>query len=182
MRSIFKSLVNTGALDFPLLGNDVTVPHAAYAHPLITAVLKQNAAQHKGSAYGFADDLSFEGIKQYIHDYGPVILLMRLGSEFWTAPDGRTSWAEHEILPLRAPKAIVSGHFVVAQSYDEDYIYFINSFGPTWGREGHGYFGRGYMPYVVEAGALLDLKFTGRPQRALSAGVAFTKAPKPTCL
>jgi hypothetical protein len=34
MRSIFKSLTNTGAADFPLLGNDVSLPLAAYAHPL----------------------------------------------------------------------------------------------------------------------------------------------------
>ena len=158
MRSIFKSLVTTGALDFPLLGNDVSVPHAAYAHPLITSVLKANAARHKGSAYGFSDDITFEGLKQYIHDR-PVILLMRLGSEFWTAPDGRTSWAEKDILPLRAPKARVSGHFVVAHYYDEDCIYSIDLFGPAGGREGHGYFGRSYMPYIIKAGALLDLSF-----------------------
>jgi hypothetical protein len=168
MRSIFKSLVNTGAVYFPLLGNDVTVSEYAYAHPLISSVLKANAVQHKGSAYGFADDITFEGLKQYISDHGPVILLMRLGSEFWTAPNGQTSWAEKDILPLRAPARIVSGHFVVAHSYDEKYIYFINSFGPAWGRGGHGYFDTSYMPYIVEAGALIDLSFNKNLSRGMT--------------
>jgi hypothetical protein len=162
MRSIFKSLLNTGALDFPLLGNDVSVPPAAYAHPLISAVLSANAAQHKAGAYGFADDLSFEGIKQYIHDHGPVILLMRVCARFWTAADGAVSWAEQDILPLAAPSPafpVVSGHFVVAHSYDEKHVYFVNSFSDRWGRSGHGYFGAEYMPWINDAGALLSLAF-----------------------
>jgi hypothetical protein len=159
MRSIFKSLVNAGSLDFALMGNDVNVSHLAYAHPLISPALRANAAQHKGSAYGFADDLTFSGLKQYISDHGPIIILFRVGEEFWTAPNGQVSWAENDILPLRVPKKVVSGHFVVAHSYDEKYIYFINSFGPDWGRRGHGYFGADYMPFINDAGALLDLAF-----------------------
>jgi hypothetical protein len=162
MRSIFKSLTKTGALDFPLLGNDVSLPLRSYAHPLVSSVLKQDAAQNKSGAYGFADDLSFEGIKQYIHDHGPVILLIRVCARFWTAANGTVSWAENDILPLAAPSSafpVVSGHFVVAHSYDEQFIYFINSFGPNWGRQGHGYFGADYMPYVNDAGALIELAF-----------------------
>jgi hypothetical protein len=158
MRSIFKSLVTTGALDFPLLGNDVSVPHAAYAHPLITSVLKANAARHKGSAYGFSDDITFEGLKQYIHDR-PVILLMRLGSEFWTAPDGRTSWAEKDILPLRAPKARVSGHFVVAHYYDEDCTTPLICSARPGAAKATATSAAAICPTSFKAGALLDLSF-----------------------
>jgi hypothetical protein len=54
---------------------------------------------------------------------------------------------------------VVRGHLIVGHSYDEDNIYFLNSFGPTWGKKGHGWFGRNYMPWINDAGTLIDLAF-----------------------
>lgn len=163
MRSIFKSLTGTGALDFNLLGNNVDLALDQYAHlgltPQMFSLFKQNAATHKGDGYGFGQDTSFNGIKQFINDHGPAILLIQVGPEFWTAPNGVASWLEKDILPLRYPPSVISGHFIVAHSYDENYIYFLNSFGPTWGRAGHGYFGFNYVPRVLEIGTLYPLAF-----------------------
>lgn len=164
LRSLLKSLTGAGPLTFDLMGNDVSLDLNTYAHPTITDAMVKDATANKSFAYGFgSNDLSFNGIKQYIHDHGPVIILMRVTERFWTADNGKTSWAEKDILPLApaSPKwPVVSGHFVVAHSYDEQYIYFLNSFGENWGRNGHGYFGADYMPLINDAGALVPMAFS----------------------
>lgn len=168
MRSIFKSLTKTGVLDFPLLGNEVTLSHFDYAHAPVTDAMNTNAMQHKGDGYGFIADRTFSGIKQFIFDNGPSIMLMRVGNELWTAPNGQASWEEKDIMPMRVPSQIVSGHFVVLHSYDEQYIYYINSFGPTWGRAGHGYFGLNYMPFINDVGTLFPLAFKKDLQQGMT--------------
>lgn len=159
MRSIFKSITKDGVLDFDLLGNDVSLSLDEYAHPSLTQTMEADAAKHSGMGYGFIQDLTFDGLKQFIADHGPTVLLVRVGKEWWTSPSGAGSWAEQDILPIRPPATIVSGHFVVAHSYDEKYIYFVNHWSDSWGRKGHGYFGPEYMPFVIDAGALFPLTF-----------------------
>jgi hypothetical protein len=114
-----------------------------------------DGTKHPIASYAFLTDLSFSGLKQAIKDNGAVILLIYVNAQFWTAPNGRSSWNESDILPLRAPSDLyprVDGHFITCHSYDENYIYFANSFGTTWGRNGHGYFGQDYLTEVLEAG------------------------------
>lgn len=159
IRSIFKSITkNLGAVDFDLYGNDVSLSSKEYAKPL-TAALRAAGVKYTGDGYGFINDLSWYGLKQFISDHGPTIMLVRVGNEWWTDKKGNGSWSEKDILPLRTPNPITSGHFIIAHSYDEKYIYFLNWFGGTWGRLGHGYFGPEYMPFVNDAGALYPLQF-----------------------
>lgn len=161
LRSIMKSLTKAGTVEYYVYGNDVSLTEREYAKPL-TADLKTKALQNSGMGYGFITDLSFEGLKQFISDHGPTVILMRVSTRFWTAANGKISWLEKDILPLAPASAqfpIMSGHFVVAHSYDEKYVYFQNSFGDTWGRKGHGYFGVDYMPQVIDAAALFALEF-----------------------
>lgn len=162
IRSIMKSLQKTGASDFMYVGNDVTLSLQEYAKPTISQEAKTDAAKRKIGAYGFASDLSFDGLKQYIFDHGAIIILMRVTSRFWTDAKGKTSWKEKDILPLAPASAewpVVSGHFVVAHSYDEENIYFLNSFGPDWGRKGHGYFGANYVGLINDASAFVPVAF-----------------------
>lgn len=159
MRSIFKSITKTGPLDYSVMGNDSSLSIEEYARPKITPVMNMIAARRAGMGYGFIQDLTFEGLKQFIFDHGPTIVLLRVGKEWWTAPNGNSSWAETDVLPLRPPKAIVSGHFVVAHSYDEKRIYFLNHWSDGWGAKGHGYLEANYMPFVNDAGALFPLTF-----------------------
>jgi hypothetical protein len=161
IRSIFKSLTKAnGSLDFDSMGNEVSLSLEDYAHPAISQAQVDLASKSKGDGYGFAHEMSFNGIKQFISDHGPCILLIQVGPEFWTAPNGQISWQEKDILPLRPPSKIISGHFVVAHSFDEDYVYFLNSFSDAWGRKGHGYFGLNYIQWVRDAGTLFPLAFT----------------------
>ena len=103
------------------------------------------------------NDLSFDGIKKAIYENGLVLLGVHVGNEWWTAPNGNSSWQEADILPLRPPKVRISGHAILAYGYDENYIYFRNSFGSTWGREGDGYFGANYASQVYEGWIFKDL-------------------------
>lgn len=168
MRSIFKSITKAGPLDFVLLGNEISLDLYSYAHPVVTAAMRSNAAQYAPDGYGFITDLTFNGIKQFIKDHGPSIILLRVGKEWWTAENGQTSWAEKDIMPLRTPKNIVSGHFVLVHSYDEKNIYFLNSWSDAWGRKGHGYFGADYLPWINDVGALFPLAFTKDLQKGMT--------------
>ncbi len=160
IRSIFKSITkNLGAVEFDLYGNDVSLKAKEYAKTLASQI-RSAGAKYTGDGYGFAgSDRSFDALKDFITEHGPTILLVRVGNEWWTGKNGKSSWLEKDILPLRTPNPVTSGHFVVAHSFDEENIYFINSFGETWGRKGHGYFGADYMPFVNDWGALFGLRF-----------------------
>lgn len=162
IRSVFKSITKTGVLDFAEMGNHVELSLADYAYSP-NAAHRAMMAQKSGMGYGFITDLTFEGLKQFISDHGPTMILMRVNAQFWTAPNGVSSWQEKDILPLRPPTAQYpnqSGHFVVCHSFDENNIYFVNHWSDGWGRKGHGYFGANYMSQIIDAGALFPLGFT----------------------
>lgn len=154
MRSILQSAKNTGVDDFEPLENDVTYDDADYASPkFITQPMLTAAGLDAIDSYTFTDGpYAFQQIKDLIWQNKVVIALIQVGDTFWTAPSGQTSWAEADICPIRPPAAVIDGHFIVLHSFDENYIYFTNSFGQTWGRKGHGYIGPHYPPYVVELG------------------------------
>jgi hypothetical protein len=48
------------------------------------------------------------------------------------------------------------GHFVVACGYDENFIYFRNSWSTEWGQNGNGWIDVSYIKNVVAIGTLLD--------------------------
>ncbi len=162
MRSVFRSLQNSGALNFDQLENDVDLSLEKYAdRKAVTLEMRTESLPHTARPYAFVSDLSFAGLKRAIFQYKGVILLIKVGSEFWTDKNGVSSWQEKDILPLRPPQSIVSGHFVCAHSFDQDTIYFANSFSEQWGKKGHGYFKANYMPYVLGAGATVDVPDNG---------------------
>lgn len=161
MASIFKALQTYGGDTFEPLENDVTYDDADYAAVkfITSSMLKTGQANLLGTP-AYVTDMSFSGLKQAINDHSYVLLLIDVCARFWTAANGTTSWSEAGVLPLGIPSSefpVIDGHFIVAHSYDENYIYFANSFGPTWGRHGHGYFGQDYMPWVLEAGVAANL-------------------------
>lgn len=116
--SIMKALNKSGVCHADLLKGDISLPTATFAQNTgITSEMETDALKHRVGAYAFTWNPSFEQIKQAIYKHKAVILLMRIGEEFWTP-----SWSEKDIMPLKPGKSIVSGHFVVAFGYDSDYI------------------------------------------------------------
>lgn len=164
IRAIMKSLANSGAADFFPLGNDVDLSLNQYTHPTtITAEMRQMALPRLIDKYAFDGVPTWDSLKRAIYLNRAVIMRIEVGEEFWTAPSGLSSWKESDILPLRSPKKVVSGHFVVAHGYDDQYVYFANSFSDTWGRKGHGYFTKEYMPHITHFMTAVDVPDTVLP-------------------
>jgi hypothetical protein len=157
MRSIFKSLTN-GSLPYAQLPEETTLPLAQFSSQnRVTSAMKDEAPKHTISTYGFHDEaLTFDDIKQLIWLNKAIVFLVRIGDEFWTDKNGHSSWNEADILPLRTPTQVVSGHFIVGGAYDENYIYFGNWWSDSWGRKGYGYFGENYLPQITEVGTVVD--------------------------
>ncbi len=157
MSTIMERLSNRGICSFDTLPNNALVTNKSYADPsVLTLDMDMDAYRHKIGTYAFTFNPTFQQIKDAIYQHKAVILLLRVGGEWWTKEDGTSSWTEKDILPLdpnREP--VTSGHFVTAYAYDKDFIYFINSWSQSWGRNGIGYFGQNYAYRVVEMGTVV---------------------------
>lgn len=152
MTAIFNTLKNVGIAPYGVVNEDTTVSLAQYTDPsVITPQMEAEASTKKIGGYAFLNTITMDTLKQAIYQNKAVLLCMEIGTEFWTP-----SWAEKDILPLRSPSSIVSGHFVTAYGYDENYIYFRNHWSTAWGRQGDGYFAANYIPYVLEAGTVVE--------------------------
>lgn len=157
MKSIFKSLTK-GSIPYAMLPEQTTLPLALFSSPnRLTAEMKAEAANHTISAYGFHNDvLSMSVLKNLIYTHKAILVLVQIGDEFWTRPDGVNSWQEQDILPLRSPELVVSGHFIVLGAFDENQIYFANWWSEDWGRNGYGYFKDNYVKQIRQVGTIVD--------------------------
>ena len=162
MLSILKTLNKKGICSIDLMPNnsDTETLEQYTDSSTITEEMNIDALKHRVGAYAFSWNPTFEELKQAIYDHKAVIMLLRIGKEWWTRTDGVSSWAEKDILPLRTTEQIGSGHFVVAFAYGTDTIFFVNEWGNTWGMNGLGYFKQDYMPRVVEIGTTVNLEET----------------------
>lgn len=158
MRAIFKSASSDGVCELAVCPDDSLLDVVTYSnHDTITTAMLKNAQPHIVASYAFLEPpFTMDSVKQAIYANKVCIALLRVGDSMWTAPNGVNSWAEKDILPLRPPTAQLDGHFVVLYGYDENYIYFKNSWGTTWGKKGTGYFGANYLPYILELGTAID--------------------------
>lgn len=157
MKSIFKSLMK-GSIPYSMLPEQTDLPLAQFSSTSrITPAMKTEAAKHPIAAYGFhTEALTMDVLKNLIYTNGAVVLLIRLGDEFWTAADGTVTWDENKILPLRPNKNLQSGHFIVLGAFDENNVYFANWWSADWGRKGYGYFQANYIPQIYQVGTLVD--------------------------
>jgi len=155
MRSIFKSLQNTGDCLESLCPNDLQSSVEEYSkYDTITDEMLNNAYPNGISNYAFIDNPSFTQIKQAIYKFGAVIGLLDCGTGWYTSKSGNLSWEEKDILPLRLGE-FISRHFVVLYGYDDKYIYFRNSWSDRWGAKGNGYFDASYVSHVIEIGTAI---------------------------
>ncbi len=133
--------------------SNANVSNSQFADPnTLTKEMDIEATNHKITTYAFGWNPTFEELKQKIYQHKSVILLLRVGAEFWTSKSGFSSWNPDDIFPLNPNLPISSAHFVTAYAYDEDYIYFVNSWSDKWGMKGIGYFGKDYISRCIEIG------------------------------
>jgi hypothetical protein len=155
MRSIFKALQSVGDCRETLCRNDLESDYFKYTDPsTITDEMLNDAYPHGIASYAFTENPSMERLKQAIFQFKAVIARVECGSGWYTDKNGKGSWREQDVLPLRLGQ-FDSGHFIVLYGYDEKYIYFRNSWGREWGRSGDGYFDASYLPHVTEIGTAI---------------------------
>jgi len=95
--------------------------------------------------YVKVDDVSFDGLKQAIYEFGAVLIGFRGSNEGW-----QTAY-------IRPPKSgeNIWGHAILLIGYNENYLIFQNSWGENWGDKGYGYISKEYLPYLIEAWVVL---------------------------
>jgi Putative peptidoglycan binding domain len=155
LTAVLKSLTNTGDCHETLCPNILDATIEEYSNPAtLTPAMKSDAYQNDIENYAFIDNPTWYQIRQAIYQNKVVAALVDCGDGWWTP-----SWKESDILPLKLGNK-VGGHFVALHSYDEQYIYFRNSWSSAWGRNGDGYFDISYLPHIHELGTAIALPAT----------------------
>src|ERR1035437_2410997 len=78
-----------------------------------------DCSDYKLTGYATVDITDPYAVAKAINDSRSGILCRYcVGKEWYTAPDGRISWATADINPLRAPTVVISGHAISGAKYD----------------------------------------------------------------
>jgi hypothetical protein len=148
---------NIGVCEDQYFPNDVSLdPHAYIDLSLIPPEAYENAKLHKSKTHKWVTDLSFNGLRNAIFQNDVVIIGMDISDAWWTAPDGRVSWAAPDILPLRPPRPMTSRHCVDLYCYntEEKLDGLWNSWSEAWGNKGTAFFYGNELPYIYQAAVI----------------------------
>ncbi len=142
--------------------NDTTLPHEAYVYNrklgAIPSAALIEAAKYRIPGYAFVNAKDTVEVKSAIEKHGAVAMLMQVGKEWFTSPAGITSWAKKDIMPLRPPAAVISGHEVVLYGFDPNFDNVFNSWSEEWADNGKNEFREAsYRPFLVECIAITEL-------------------------
>lgn len=170
-RLVAKILKDEGCATEATIPNDTTLDHESYVYGRkeadIPAEAKTEGKKYAIKGYAFPDTQNANELKDAIINSNGAMLLMNIGEEWWTTKDGTaSSWDSKEIIPLRAPKAIVSGHEVYLYGYEDTEdgrtkFYIFNSWSVRWGLSGKAWFYYDeYKSNLREAITFIDLPNT----------------------
>ncbi len=153
--------------EIPGYENDTNLSHAKYIDlkkiPQEAYDLAKKYAIASYAMVGSYLQISEEQLMQAISTGNGALLGVSVGKEWWTNKQGVPSWNEADLLPLRPPAAIVSGHAIFPDGYEvvgdsRLKVFFINSWSDQWARVGRGWFWYDeYKPFLVEAWSAVDL-------------------------
>lgn len=122
-----------------------------------------DARPYRSGGYVFVDFKNLNSLKRAIIEGHGVMITVHLGNEWYTSKSGRRSWKAKDILPLRAPAKIVSGHAIFLYGYEDTadgdtMFYFRNSWSEGWGDKGDGTFTwKTYGSQIKEAITFVDI-------------------------
>lgn len=155
MQTALEMAEKYGVCEASFFDDDTTLPIDTYADATqITPAAYSNAQQYKVASWALLGDTTFSGLNTAIYQNDIVITAMQISDWWWTAPNGDTSWAAQDILPLRPVDAThpeVSGHCVNLYAYDEEQHYITNWWSAQWGYQGRGWYRINEAPAVYEA-------------------------------
>lgn len=144
--------------------NDTLLSHEEYIKTEnIPPEAYTSAQPYKIKGYASVDVRSREALKQAIYQNGVLPFGVQLGKEWWNDKRGNPTWDKNELLPLRPPETVVSGHAIALYGYSELtngdlMLFFRNSWSDQWGDKGNGtMLWSQYSPFFVEAWAYVDL-------------------------
>jgi hypothetical protein len=125
--------------------------------------LETEAPKYKIGAYARVDDLTFDGLKKAIRQNGAILAGFKGSNPGW-----QTAY-------IRPPKSgeEIWGHATTLIGWNKDYIIGQNSWGESWGDKGKFYMGKDYLPYLIEAWAVLvdlpdDFVQTPKPKHSFA--------------
>ena len=138
-----------GAATDATVPTDNTLDHETFVYNrkesnLPTGAFK-DARPHQTGGYAFVNFKDRNALKRAIIEGHGVMISVHLGKEWYTAKNGRRSWKAKDILPLRKPASVISGHAIFLYGYEDidvndTLFHFRNSWGETWGNKGDGTF------------------------------------------
>lgn len=109
----------------------------------IPSEIIKNAEKHKIPGY-YAVRVDPNAIAREIASGKVLAVRLTVGENTYRARDGRVSWSEADLLPLRAPTKVEGGHAMAANEYkgldDNQLITGPNSWSKAWGKDGYYYF------------------------------------------
>lgn len=148
------SAKNNGISETQLFDDNHQLDIKSFIGASLTQDSINDAQAYKLPSYAQVTDLSVNGLRNAIAQNGIVLIGIKISDSWWTAPDGTTSWAMSDVLPIRPPTTqhpVVSGHCVALYGYDQDFFYFMNWWSGQWGYKGHGWFGVNDLPQIYQA-------------------------------
>lgn len=134
-RAGFKAAQDYGICPESVFPTNTNLEHSEFLDQKIPYQAWDEAKKFKMGAYiPIPTDISL--LKAAISKYGLIAVRMELGEEWFTP-----SWKASDILPLRKPKKIISGHAVSLYGYDENNLNHLrNSWSEEWADKGNGYY------------------------------------------
>lgn len=151
LSTIGQALKLDGVVDLNLLPDDTTLTPQEYMIPsVLTPEMNLNAITAGiDSLTVYTAPFSIAQIKQLIYSNKAVIALVKCGTGWWTK-NGNVDWTT-DLFPVQLG-TFSDDHYVVLVGYDQNYIYFRNSWSNAWGKVGIGYFDSTYLANVVQIG------------------------------
>lgn len=165
-RLVAKIVKDVGVSTEATVPNQSELDHETYVYNRIESKIPPlsfpEAKPHRIGGYAFVakDKNSY---KRAIIEGRGVLLTVQLGKEWYTATNGKRSWAAKDILPVRPPVEVISGHAIFLYGYEDianndTLFYFRNSWSDSWGNKGDGTFKWSeYSPYLKEAITFVDI-------------------------
>lgn len=158
LRSALKAAYNYGIAPESMVPTDTMVSHEEFIKEFNwpKAVWDEALKYRIGGYVSVAVDR--DSIAQAIYEYGGIYAMLNVGKEWYSNPLGYYSWRAEDVLPLRKPVNVISGHAVVSFGYDntqKSNLSLRNSWSNRWANLGTGnLYLEDYAPHFREAWAV----------------------------
>jgi hypothetical protein len=156
IRLAFKLAAQYGMATTATVPNDVTLPIEQYRNQaILTPAAYAEAAQYKIPGY---IQVPLNNMKDFIYSFGLIGTARWIGDEWFTAPNGTSSWTDSDIDPLRPPKQVISGHITGDFGWSGNLHRLRNSWSSAWANKGNAdYDITQWLPFITESWVIAEV-------------------------